>query len=131
MLNVACAVIVKNDCVLACLRPEGKSLAGKWEFPGGKIEPGEQVEQAIVREIKEELDCVIEVNQILEAVEHHYDDFAIRLTPCIAQIVSGEPLAIEHQEIRWLDAKSIYSVDWAAADVPVIAQVLESLAQMS
>ncbi len=120
MINVVCAVILDGDGrVLVCQRPEGKALAGKWEFPGGKIEPDEKPEAALCREIVEELGCTIEVGGAMAEVEYHYDDFSIRLQPYRARILAGAPVAIEHAQLRWLSLAECASLEWAEADVPI------------
>lgn len=131
MINVVCAV-VQNELgeVLACQRPEGKSLAGKWEFPGGKIEPNETPRAALQREIIEELDCVVEVGKALAEVEHHYPDFSIHLMPFLCHVTSGIPMALEHAQLRWVsltDCSSL-TLDWAEADVPVWEGLIGKLA---
>lgn len=120
MINVVCAVIRDEEGkLLVCRRPAGKALAGKWEFPGGKIEPDEDPELALRREIREELACEIGVGLALSEVEHHYPGFSIRLLPFMCCVESGEPAAVEHSEIRWITLADCASLDWASADVPV------------
>jgi 8-oxo-dGTP diphosphatase len=120
MINVVCAVIQdESNRVLVCQRPEGKALAGKWEFPGGKIEPEERPEDALRREILEELGCDIEVGEAMAEVEYHYAGFSIRLMPYRGKIISGMPTAVEHAELRWLALDECVSLDWAEADVPI------------
>ncbi|MBK1830560.1 (deoxy)nucleoside triphosphate pyrophosphohydrolase [Verrucomicrobiaceae bacterium R5-34] len=125
MINVVCAVLMDAEGRwLCCQRPEGKSLAGKWEFPGGKIEPGETAPEALRREIEEELGCLVHVQQELSTVEHHYEDFSIRLTPYLCVLEEGVPVAREHTEIRWVAGTHLAALDWAAADVPIWQEVL-------
>ncbi|MCP5535961.1 MAG: (deoxy)nucleoside triphosphate pyrophosphohydrolase [Akkermansiaceae bacterium] len=120
MINVVCAVIQdRQGRVLVCRRPDGKALAGKWEFPGGKIEPDEPAGSALQREIAEELGCEVEVGRRLDEVIWHYPAFSIRLMPYLCKIRAGEPVALEHREIRWVGLEQCPSLDWAEADVPV------------
>jgi 8-oxo-dGTP diphosphatase len=120
MINVVCAVIRDADGrLLVCQRPEGKALQGKWEFPGGKVEPGEVPELALRREVAEELACEVRVGRALAAVEHHYPECSIRLLPFLCTLRSGEPSAVEHSEVRWVTLSQCTTLDWAEADVPV------------
>tara|TARA_Y100000385_G_scaffold279917_1_gene330235 strand:+ start:1518 stop:1895 length:378 start_codon:yes stop_codon:yes gene_type:complete len=120
MINVVCAIIRNPQGeVLACQRPEGKLFAGKWEFPGGKIEPGEHPEHALSREILEELSCELSVLRPLDVVTHKYDDFSIRLMPYLCIIKSGKINLREHNAVRWLGIKECCELDWSAADIPI------------
>ena len=120
MVDVVCAVISdQNNKLLVCKRPEGKALAGCWEFPGGKVEPDEDFGPAIQREIIEELACEVEVCMALPKVEYHYSEYSIRLWPFICKLSRGKPKAIEHSELRWIELNQCNSLKWAPADVPV------------
>ena len=120
MINVVCAVIQdEQGRLLACQRPEGKALAGKWEFPGGKIEAGEDPESALFREIEEELGCVIEVGKALPVVECDYTEFSIRLHPFLAKIIERTPQPLEHSQLLWVGLRSCPELDWAEADIPI------------
>lgn len=110
--------------LLACRRPEGKHLGGKWEFPGGKIEPGEEPPQALIRELAEELGIVVSPLRRLSPVVWDYGRGPIRLEPWICRIVSGSPIAHEHSEIRWCSPAELTALDWAAADLPILAEWL-------
>jgi 8-oxo-dGTP diphosphatase len=124
MIEVVCAVI--HDAggrVLAARRPSGKAQAGRWEFPGGKIEPSEAAEAALVREIEEELGCTLAVGAALTPVDHPYPGGIIRLRPYRAEIVGGPPVAHEHSELRWVGREEAAALDWAPADVPVLAEI--------
>ena len=124
MIFVVCAIIEDEvGRFLLAKRPEGKCLGGFWEFPGGKLEEGESVESAIIRELQEELLIKTEIFQILEMVEHHYEQASIRLIPCRARILSGIPTALEHSEISWFSAHEIDRSTLAPADVPVLAML--------
>lgn len=125
MIDVVCGVIEDGrGRFLACLRPQGKHLGGLWEFPGGKVDPGEAPAAALVRELREELGVEILVLESLQAVDWEYSDVTIRLRPYRSRVVSGEIRAIEHQEVRWCDSSDWEELDWAPADVPVIREWL-------
>jgi 8-oxo-dGTP diphosphatase len=123
-LRVTCAVIQRADgLILAAQRPDGKSLGGKWEFPGGKVDAGETPEMAIVRELREELDVTVVVEKSLAIVHHQYPSFLIELHPFIVRIVSGELHAKEHQAIAWLTLPELRQLDLATADIPVVDEL--------
>ncbi|MFK7910759.1 MAG: (deoxy)nucleoside triphosphate pyrophosphohydrolase [Akkermansiaceae bacterium] len=117
---MVCAVIEDEaNRLLACRRADGKVLAGKWEFPGGKIEIGESPEIALLREIAEELGCEVDIVQRLPDVTHAYTEFSIRLMPFLCKLVSGEPHPLEHSEVKWIDLAECDGLDWAEADIPI------------
>ena len=103
-------------------RPPGKAHGRKWEFPGGKLEPGEEPAGALQREIREELGVEIEVGALLPATTHDYGSFAIRLVPFLCRLVpgTGEPHPHEHTAVRWCKPDEIDALDLAAADRPVL-----------
>lgn len=108
--------------LLACRRPEGKHLAGKWEFPGGKIETDESPDDALVRELEEELGIIVETGSTLTPVVHDYGRGPIELIPILCRIVDGRPEAREHSELRWCDACELDTLDLAAADEPILEE---------
>jgi 8-oxo-dGTP diphosphatase len=125
-LNVVCAIIRREDGrVLLAQRPPGKSLAGLWEFPGGKIDPGETPLQALHREILEELGCHVTVIQSGPPALHEYSWGFIRLYPFLCKLTacSPPPHPHEHTALRWLFQKNIPLEDLAPADLPVLAWV--------
>jgi 8-oxo-dGTP diphosphatase len=123
-MEVVCAVIQdEQDRVLAAQRPPGKAQAGRWEFPGGKIEQGESPEGALAREIEEELGCILSLGAALTPVDHPYPGGRLLLRPFLAKIASGAPTAHEHSALRWVTAEEAARLDWAPADVPVLAEV--------
>lgn len=125
-VSVACAVLQDAEGrFLLAKRPHGKSLAGFWEFPGGKIEPHEDTSTALIRELREELLIETEVLGVLEAVHHDYTDFSICLNPCRVRILSGTPTPVEHSEITWFSPGDIDLATLAPADVPILHQLLE------
>lgn len=124
--QVVGAAIIKDNKVLCAQRGYG-SLKGKWEFPGGKIESGENDVDALKREIKEELGIDIKVNQLIDENYHEYEGFNINLKVYKCEYVSGTINDIEHQSLKWIDPKSLNDLDWAAADKPIVDTYIESL----
>jgi 8-oxo-dGTP diphosphatase len=124
-MQVACAIIERNGRVLAVQRSERMNLPLKWEFPGGKIKQGESPEQCVVREVFEELDLKIAVGQSLPSVSHDYPDFSVTLYPFICVIVSGELSLHEHKALLWVSPHELRSLDWVAADFPILSAYCE------
>jgi 8-oxo-dGTP diphosphatase len=118
------AAIIQHGRVLAALRPRTSRLYG-WELPGGKVEPGETLEDALVREIREELGCTVEVGRFLDARVPVAKGWELVAAP--ARITAGEPVPHEHEAIRWLGADDLAAVDWLPADRPLLASVEELL----
>lgn len=125
-VHVVGAVIEnENREYLCALRGPQMSLASYWEFPGGKIEQGESREEALKREIKEELKCEIEVFDQVEDTTYEYENVIVRLETFKAIIISGEPIATEHSEIRWVPGTELLlTLNWAPADIPAIRKVV-------
>jgi 8-oxo-dGTP diphosphatase len=131
MMDVVCAVIHDEERrVLACLRPEGKHLGGLWEFPGGKVEHGESPEEALAREIMEELGVVLEVGASLREVIWAYGDRTIRLIPFHGRIVSGELVAHEHERLLWCVPEEMNSLKWAGADVAILKELFSNFGNL-
>jgi len=128
MTEVVCGVIKDSEGrVLACRRGEGRHLAGLWEFPGGKVDREEGPEEALVRELEEELGISVEVGERLEAVVEWTDGkVSIRLTGYWCEISDAEPMALEHAEVRWCDVSELADLEWAEADLPLVAEILKS-----
>ena len=122
-LPVCCVLLERDDLVLVARRPPGKHLAGQWEFPGGKIEPGEDAATALVREIREELGCDITIHATLPVCIHAYDTVNIALHPLVARLAPGSPVphTHEHTATDWLPVDRLDAIELAAADVPVLA----------
>ena len=102
MTEVVAALIWKEDRFLACQRPAHKARALLWEFVGGKVEPDETKEEALVRECKEELDVTVQVEDVFMEVPHAYPDLTVHLTLFNARITEGVPQKLEHHDIRWM-----------------------------
>lgn len=115
-VRVVAAIIIENDKVFATQRGYGEFKDG-WEFPGGKIEPGETPEEAIVREIKEELDTEVEVIELLDTVEYDYPNFHLSMGCFICKIKSGDLVLKEHEAAKWLTKDTLGSVEWLPADM--------------
>lgn len=127
-IEVVAAVIVDNNKYMCVQRGANskKYLSEKWEFPGGKIEDNENHTEALVREIQEELKMRIEpVNHII-TVEHSYPDFQLIMHAYLSKIINGEPNLTEHLDLKWLPADQLSSLDWAAADVPIVEKIIET-----
>jgi 8-oxo-dGTP diphosphatase len=126
-VRVVAAVIERDGKYLACRRAEHKSLAGLWEFPGGKVEPGETDQHALRREILEELGVEISVGEYLATSLNKAGDLDIELVAYVAQLADGDVTASsDHDELRWLMANELESVEWAPADVPFL-QIVAAL----
>lgn len=125
-INVAAAIIVDGDKILAAQRGYGEFKDG-WEFPGGKLEPGESGEEACIREISEELDVRIGNLDYLCTVEHDYDSFHLSMECFTCSIEDGMINDNEHENLLWLDRSSLWNVDWLPADVEVVKKLEASL----
>lgn len=124
MLRVTCAIIRLNGKVFAALRPEGKSLAGHWEFPGGKLEPGESLFDCIAREMEEELGMRVTPKQALPHVFHDYDNFQIELHPVLCDVSSSDFELREHDDAGWFSIDGLSALTWAPADRPIVDQLV-------
>ena len=123
-IEVAAAIIVKDNRIFATQRGYGEFKDG-WEFPGGKLEPGESAREALVREIREELDVDIRVGRLLETVEYDYHEFHLTMHCFICELLSEEIVLKEHEDARWLKEEELDTVDWLPADVGVIGKIFE------
>ncbi|GAB3925780.1 hypothetical protein GCM10011575_06480 [Microlunatus endophyticus] len=125
-IDVVGAVIVRDGLVLSAQRGRG-SLAGRWEFPGGKIESGETARAALEREILEELECEIQVGDEVTSTTHEYDFGVVTLTTFLCTLISGTPKLTEHTDIVWLPAGELAGLDWAPADLPAVEIICDVL----
>jgi 8-oxo-dGTP diphosphatase len=94
-----------------------------WEFPGGKVEKGEQQEEALKREIQEEMHCTIEIGEKIEHTVHEYDFGIVHLTTYHCKLIEGEPVLTEHSAIKWLSPDELHTLDWTPADIPTIEKI--------
>ena len=121
-VEVVAAIIIKDGRVFATQRGYGEFKDG-WEFPGGKIEPGESRKEALVREIKEELDADIRVGSLLETVEYDYPAFHLTMHCFFCELISEDIVLMEHEDARWLSEEELGTVDWLPADIGLIDKI--------
>ena len=125
-VRVAAAVIRNGGRIFATQRGYGEFKDG-WEFPGGKIEPGETSQEALAREIREELDADITGGRLIETVEYDYPNFHLSMDCFWCELNSQELVLREHEDARWLAADELYSVDWLPADIGIIGKIKQAL----
>ena len=125
-IRVVAAVIKDGDKIFATERGYG-DLKGGWEFPGGKIEEGETPQEALIREIKEELDVDIEVHELIGTVEYDYPKFHLSMDCFWCEIIKGELVLKEHQAARWLTKENINDVEWLPADIELVNKILSEV----
>lgn len=130
-IHVSCAIIEQSGRVLAVQRSATMNLPLKWEFPGGKIDPGEMPDECLHRELQEELGIGVEITRVLVPHTHHYPDFTVILYPFVCAIVSGVIVLHEHADMVWLLPDELISLDWAEADYPVIQAYRKQAASRS
>lgn len=121
-IKVVAAIIIHDNKVFATQRGYGE-FKGGWEFPGGKVEPGETPQEALAREIMEELDTQIEVGELLDTVEYDYPKFHLSMDCFLCTIKSGHLVLKEHEAARWLTRETLGSVDWLPADQSLIGKL--------
>ncbi len=125
-IEVVAAVIRHGNQVFATQRGYGE-FEGGWEFPGGKMEPGETPQEALIREIKEELDTEIEVGELIETVEYDYPKFHLTMHCFMCTVKSGHLVLKEHEAAKWLTKNTLDSVDWLPADEGIIETIKQKL----
>lgn len=123
MTEVAAALIWKDEKFMICQRPAHKTRALQWEFVGGKVEPGETRQQALIRECREELGVTVAVGPVFQKVIHQYPDITIRLTLFYAAIEHGEPRLLEHNDLAWITPEEIEKYDFCPADEEILAKI--------
>jgi 8-oxo-dGTP diphosphatase len=124
-INVVGAVLTKEQMIFTAQRSSKMSLAGMWEFPGGKIEPSETPKEALLRELKEELLCTAEIGDLIQTTEYEYDFGIVILTTFYCKLVGEEPKLTEHSEIRWIHVSELNQLNWAPADIPAVMKVMK------
>ena len=125
MAEVVAALIWQQDRFLACQRPAHKARGLLWEFVGGKVEPGETKEQALIRECREELDVEIRVGEPFMDLIHEYPDLTVHLSLYHASIASGSPKTLEHHDIRWIRVRDIDELEFCPADEDILNRLKE------
>lgn len=125
-INVVAAVIFKDGKVFATQRGYGEFKDG-WEFPGGKVEPGESPEDALRREIREELEVEVNVGDLIDTIEYDYPAFHLSMKCFACTIAGGSPRLLEHEAAKWLKSMQLGSVDWLPADVTLIPKIEKML----
>ena len=123
MVEVVAALIWDNDKFMICQRPAHKARALLWEFVGGKVEPGETMEQALIRECREELAITLSVGDVFMDVVHEYPDITVHLTLFHATIADGIPQKLEHNDIQWITPDEIAQYDFCPADVEILERI--------
>lgn len=123
MTEVVAALIWRGERFLACQRPVHKARGLLWEFVGGKVEPGETREQALVRECEEELDVTVVPRDIFMEVTHEYPDLTVHLTLFNAELPQGEPKPLEHNALRWITAEEIEELAFCPADEEILERL--------
>ncbi|QWV94390.1 (deoxy)nucleoside triphosphate pyrophosphohydrolase [Geomonas oryzisoli] len=121
-VHVACAIIERDGLVLSARRSASMNLPLRWEFPGGKIEPGEGREECLKRELVEEMGVEIAVGRPLTPTTHRYPTFDVTLYPYVCSIVAGEITLHEHSAMTWLPPERMLELEWADADLPIILE---------
>ena len=125
MTEVVAALIWKNNKFMICQRPAHKARGLLWEFVGGKVEPGETKEQALIRECKEELNVLLSVGDVFMDVVHEYPDIMVHLTLFNATIAEGEAQKLEHNDIKWITPSEIPNFEFCPADEEILAKICE------
>ena len=124
-VDVVAALIRRNGTIMICQRPTWKARALEWEFVGGKVENGEELEDALVRECNEEIGVEVEVGSVFTEVEHVYSDISIHLYLFNCTLKDGEPKMKEHNDIRWVKAYELPNYKFCAADVEIIDRIIK------
>lgn len=124
--EVVAALIWDGDRFLACQRPAHKARGLLWEFVGGKVEPGESRQEALVRECREELGVTVEVGELFWETTHQYPDLTVHLSLFRARITEGTPQLLEHHALRWITTDEIDALDFCPADEPILERLKQA-----
>ena len=125
-IEVVAAIIKRNNKILATQRGAGE-FKGGWEFPGGKIEGSETPEEALMREIMEELETKIVVGKLIDTIEYDYPTFHLSMDCFWSEIISGDLVLNEHEDARWLKKDELSKVDWLPADITLVDKIRKSM----
>ena len=127
MKTIRVVAVIKNENkIFATARGYGE-FKGQWEFPGGKIEAGETPQEALVREIKEELETTIQVGDLIDTIEYDYPTFHLSMNCYWCDVVEGELKLLEAESARWLSKEELYDVKWLPADILLIEKIMKNL----
>ncbi|MFB1081668.1 (deoxy)nucleoside triphosphate pyrophosphohydrolase [Jeotgalibacillus sp. JSM ZJ347] len=124
---VAAVIENENNEILCALRAHNMAIPNMWEFPGGKVEEGENLQEALKREIAEELECEIKAYDVINKNTHEYESFIIELISLKAELVKGVPVATEHAKLIWMPREHLESLVWAPADIPAVKDVMNQV----
>ena len=127
IIEVVAALVWRDDKFMICQRPAHKARGLLWEFVGGKVEPGETKEQALIRECREELAVTILVGNVFMDVTHEYPDLTVHLTLFNAIINDGEPQKLEHNDIKWITPSEIPNYEFCPADVEILNKIKQEM----
>lgn len=125
-IRVVAAVIRKEDMIFTTARGYGE-FKGQWEFPGGKIEQGETPQEALVREIKEELEATISVGDLIDTIEYDYPTFHLSMDCFWCEVIEGELKLLEAEDAKWLSKDTLYDVQWLPADIILVEKIKEQM----
>ncbi len=124
MTQVVAALIWDNNRFMICQRPKHKTRALEWEFVGGKVEKGESLPEALIRECREELNVTVSVGDVFTEVDHEYPDITVHLTLFNAEIAEGTPQMLEHNDIRWITPSEIPQYNFCPADKGILEKII-------
>ncbi len=127
VVEVVAALIWDKDKFLICQRPANKARGLLWEFVGGKVEPGETKEQALIRECQEELAITVEPLEVFTEVTHEYPDITVQLTLFNCTILRGQPQLLEHNDMKWITPAEIPDFEFCPADVEILKKIIEAV----
>ena len=127
MIRVVCAIIIKDDKVFICRRSANKSLAGYWEFPGGKVESGEKEKDSLTRELMEELQMKVTVGSHFKTVIHDYENITIKLISYKCVIQEADFVMTDHDKFDWIEPKKLLEFNLAPADIPIAEELTKTV----